>query len=98
MTQRAAIFSEYRVDETARGIAMAALTLHFVTLEQFVRKGALTPPEAIEIANRSLEAMIGGLDDERVVEVSEVAQISLINLREELAELLWESERGEATS
>ena len=81
------------MDFTARGAAMAALTLHFGLLEQLVRWRTLTPAQAMEIANKSLEAVPGGFDDEDIAEVSEAARVCLMNLREDLAEMIAAEKR-----
>ena len=47
----------------------------------------------MEIANKSLEAVPGGFDDEDIAEVSEAARVCLMNLREDLAEMIAAEKR-----
>ena len=81
------------MDTTALGVATAALTLHLVLVEQLVHWGLLTPAQAMEIANKSLEAVPDGFDDEDIAEVSEAARVCLMNLREDLAEMIAAEKR-----
>jgi hypothetical protein len=52
------------MDEISLGIATAALTLQSVMLQALVSKGLLTPSEAVEVVDKSLDAVIRGADDE----------------------------------
>ena len=81
------------MDTTALGVATAALTLHLVLVEQLVHWGLLTPAQAMEIADKSLDVVTGGFGDENMAEVSEAARVCLMNLREDLAEMIAAEKR-----
>ena len=66
---------EPNMDDIARGIATASLTLQSVMLQALVAKGLLTRAEAIEIVDKSLDAVVATPDDEGAVAVAEVAPL-----------------------
>jgi hypothetical protein len=70
------------MDDTSRGIALAALTLHSVMLQALVSKGVLTIGEALEVVDKSLDAVLDRPDDEEVDDVVEVAHACLEHVRE----------------
>jgi len=51
------------MDDSSRGIATAALTLHSNLLQTLVRKAVPTPTEALEVVDRSLIAVWGTQDE-----------------------------------
>jgi hypothetical protein len=78
------------MDEVARGIASAALTLQSVLLQALVVKGVLTPVEGIEVADKALEAAsdIEGDEDQ---ETAGVTVACLHEVREGLVSMLGRS-------
>ena len=80
------------MDTTALGVATAALTLHLVLVEQLVHWGLLTPAQAMEIADKSLDVVTGGFGDENMAEVSEAALLCLMSLRKDMAQRLAAAE------
>ena len=76
------------MDTTALGVATAALTLHLVLVEQLVHWGLLTPAQAMEIADKSLDVVTGGFTGENMAEVSEAALLCLMSLRKDMAQRL----------
>jgi hypothetical protein len=61
------------MDDVSRGIATAAFTLLSVMLQALVSKGVLTTDEALEVVDKSLDAVVGTPDEEEVDEIAEVA-------------------------
>ena len=72
------------MDDISRGIATAALTLQSVMLQALVSKGVLTTAEALEVVDKSLDAVLDTPDDEGVDDVFEVANACLEYVREGL--------------
>jgi hypothetical protein len=72
------------MDDISRGIATAALTLQTVLLQALVSKGVLSPDEALEVVDKSLEAVMDTPEDEEVDEIAEVAHACLEQIREGL--------------
>ena len=72
------------MDETARSIASAALTLQSVLLETLVHKGVMTRGEALYVVDRSLEAAANVPSAEAAGEVAEITQGCLEGVREGL--------------
>jgi hypothetical protein len=70
------------MDDTSRGIATAALTLQSLLLQALVSKGVLTIGEALEVVDKSLDAVLDTPDDEGVDDVIEVAHACLEYVRE----------------
>jgi hypothetical protein len=68
----------------ARGIVTAALTLQSVMLQALVSKGVLTIDEALEVVDKSLDAVLDTPDDEEVDDVIGVAHACLEHVREGL--------------
>jgi hypothetical protein len=80
------------MDEISFGIATAALTLRSVMLQALVAKGLLTPSEAVEVVDKSLDAVIQGPDDEAADGAAQAAHDCLEGVREavaELADMAW---------
>jgi hypothetical protein len=77
------------MDDIARGIASATLTLQSVMLQALVHKGVLSREEALEIVDKCVELVRptpAGEDAEGAEEVAEVAHECLEQVREGLAE------------
>jgi hypothetical protein len=72
------------MDDISRGIAAAALTLQSVMLRALVSKGVLTIGEALEVVDKSLDAVLDTPDDEGVDDFIEVAHACLEHVREAL--------------
>ena len=72
------------MDDISRGIATAALTLQSVMLQVLITKGILTTGEALEVVDKSLEAMRDTPDDEGVDDIVEVAHACLEHVRDGL--------------
>jgi hypothetical protein len=74
------------MDDSARGIATASLTLHLSLLQVLVRKGVLTSADALGIVDASLRSAASHPDAEATLEAAEIARICLEGVREGLAE------------
>ena len=61
------------MDDISRGIATAAHTLQSVILQALVSKGVLTTEEALEVVDKSLDAVTDTPGDEEVQEAAEAA-------------------------
>jgi hypothetical protein len=72
------------MDDISRGILTAAFTLQSVMLQALVSKGVLSIDEALEIVDKSLDALVDTPDDEGIDHVIEVAYTCLEHLRERL--------------
>jgi hypothetical protein len=72
------------MDDISRGIATAALVLQSVMLQALVSKGVLTTDEALEVVDKSLDAVLDTPYDEGVDDVIEVAHACLEHVREGL--------------
>jgi hypothetical protein len=72
------------MDDISRGIATAALTLQSVMLQALVSKGVLTTDEALEVVDKSLDAVLDTPYDEGVDDVIEVAHACLEHVRDGL--------------
>jgi len=72
------------MDESAQGIATAALTLQSVLLQVLVDKGVLSRTEAFGIVDRSLEAASNATRAEAIGEVAEITRGCLAGVREGL--------------
>jgi hypothetical protein len=73
------------MDETARGIATAALTLQSVLLQALVHKGVLSREDALGIVDRSLEAAANAPGADAAGEVAASAQDCLVGVLDGLA-------------
>src|SRR5258708_2082492 len=62
------------MDDSSRGIATAALTLHSNLLQTLVRKAVPTPTEALEVVDRSLIAVWGTQDEPAAQAVAQAGQ------------------------
>ena len=72
------------MDDSARGIATAALTLHSDLLQALVRKALLTRAEALDIVDSSLLNAASHPDAEATLEAAEITRIRLQGVREGL--------------
>jgi hypothetical protein len=60
------------MDEISRGMATAALTLQSALLQALINKGALTHGEALDVVEKSLDAVVLGAHDGEAEAVAEV--------------------------
>jgi hypothetical protein len=75
------------MDDSARGIAAASLTLQSSLLQALVGKGVLSPADALEVVDNSLTGAASHPDAE-ATEAREIARICLEGLREGLVEAI----------
>jgi hypothetical protein len=73
------------MDEAARGIATAALSLQSMLLQALVHKGVLSREDALGIVDRSLEAAANAPSAEEAGEVAEITQGCLVGVLGRLA-------------
>jgi len=73
------------MDDSAWGIATASFTLQSNLLQAFVRKGGLTPVDALDVVGTSLRSAANRPDAETTLEEAEIARICLEGVREALA-------------
>jgi hypothetical protein len=76
------------MDDTAGGIATAALTLQSVLLHSLVYKGLLTPSEALEVVDKSLDAIREGPDAPPLHALIQIAHDCLQDVRDGVADLV----------
>ena len=74
------------MDDSARGVAIAAFTLQSMLLKALVEKGVLTRREAIEAVDNSLDAVASHPGAEAAAEAADIARICLSGVRERLTE------------
>ena len=74
------------MDDSARGIATAALTLQSNLLNALIRKAVLTRVEALDIVDSSLLNAASHPDAEATLEAAEITRICLQGVREGLVE------------
>jgi hypothetical protein len=79
------------MDDSARGIATASFTLQSSLLQALVRKGVLTPADALEVVDNSLRSAANQPDAEAALEAAEIARICLEGVREALTEVTGQS-------
>jgi hypothetical protein len=72
------------MDDSARGIATAALTLQSDLLQALVHKALLTKAEALAIVDSSLLNAASHPDAEATLEVAEITRVCLQGVREGL--------------
>ena len=73
------------MDDSAWGIATASFTLQSNLLQALVRKGVLTPADALDVVGTSLRSAANYSDAETTLEGAEIARIGLEGVREALA-------------
>jgi hypothetical protein len=76
------------MDDIARGIATAALTLQSALLQALVYKEVLTPTEALEVVDKSLIGIWGTPDEPAAQAVAQAAHDCLEGVREGVADLV----------
>ena len=74
------------MDDSARGIATAALTLQSDLLQALVRKALLTRAEALAIVDSSLLNAASHPDAEVTLEAAQITRVCLQGVREGLVE------------
>jgi len=79
------------MDDSARGIATASFTLQSSLLQALVRKGVLTPADALDIVDNSLRSAANSARRRATLEAAEIARICLEGVREALAEMAGQS-------
>jgi len=82
------------MDESAQGIATAALTLQSVLLQALVHNGILSREDALGVVDRSLEAAANAAGAEEGGEVPEITRGCLMGVREKLAAMGSEHPSG----
>jgi hypothetical protein len=75
------------MDDSARGVATAALTLQSILLQTLIHKGVLTGAEALQAVDKCLHAVASHPDAEVTAEAAEIARICLKGVRDGLAEI-----------
>jgi hypothetical protein len=75
------------MDDSARGIAMASFALQSSLLQALVRKSVLTPADALDIVDSSLQSAANQPDAEATLEAADIARICLEGVREALTEM-----------
>jgi hypothetical protein len=83
----AANIRELIMDDIARGLATAALTLQSVLLQALVNKGVMVPGEALEVVDKSLGAVREAPGDLASRAVAQAAYDCLESVREGVADL-----------
>jgi hypothetical protein len=76
------------MDEIARGVATAALTLQSALLRTLVASGAMTPAEALDVIEKALAASLGKASSREDQDVALVTVEALEGVREGLADLV----------
>ena len=76
------------MDDSARGVATAALILQSILLQTLVGNGVLTRAQALQAVDGSLDAVASHPDAEATGEAAEIARICLNGVREGLAEMI----------
>jgi hypothetical protein len=76
------------MDEIARGVAAAALTLHSALLRSLVANGAMTPAQALDVIEKALAASLGKASSREDQDVALVTVEALEGVREGLADMV----------
>jgi hypothetical protein len=76
------------MDDIARGIASAALTLQSVLLQALVNEGVLTPARALEVVDQAIGAVDGHPKSEAQEAVAATAEQCLEGIREGIASMI----------
>jgi len=76
------------MDEVARGIATAALTLQSTLLQALVAHGAISPEQALEVVDLAMEASTRNKASKTEEDVVVVAVQALEEVREGLANMV----------
>jgi len=75
------------MDQISCGMATAALTLQSALLQALINKGALTHGEALDVVDKSLDAVVLGAHDGEAEAVAEVTHACLEGVLERLAQM-----------
>jgi hypothetical protein len=76
------------MDEIARGVAAAALTLQSALLRSLVANGAMTPAQALNVIEKALAASLGKASSREEQDVALVTVQALEEVREGLADMV----------
>ena len=76
------------MDEIARGIAMASLTLQSALLRSLVANGAMTPAQALDVIEKALAASLGKASSREEQDVALVTVEALEGVRKGLADMV----------
>jgi hypothetical protein len=76
------------MDEIARGVAAAALTLQSALLRSLVASGAMTPAQALDVVEKALAASLGKASSREEQDVALVTVEALEGVRVGLTDLL----------
>ena len=76
------------MDEVARGVATAALTLQSALLRSLVANGAMTPAQALDVIDKALAASLGKAPSKEDQDVALVTVQALEEVRVGLTDLL----------
>ena len=76
------------MDEIARGVATAALTLLATLLQSLVANGAMTPAQALNVIEKALSASLGKASSSQEQDVALVTVQALEGVREGLADMV----------
>jgi hypothetical protein len=76
------------MDEIARGVATAALTLQATLLQSLVANGAMTPAQALNVIEKALSASLGKASSSQEQDVALVTVQALEGVREGLADMV----------
>ena len=76
------------MDEIARGVAAAALTLQSALLRSLVANGAMTPAQALDVIEKALAASLGKASSREEQDVALVTVEALEGVRKGLADMV----------
>ena len=76
------------MDEIARGVATAALTLQSALLRSLVANGAMTPAQALDVIEKALAASLGKASSREEQDVALVTVEALEGVRKGLADMV----------
>ena len=76
------------MDEIARGVATAALTLQATLLQSLVANSATTPAQALNVIEKALSALLGKASSKEEQDVALVTVQALERVREGLADMV----------
>jgi hypothetical protein len=76
------------MDEIARGVAAAALTLQSALLRSLAANGAMTPAQALDVIEKALVASLGKASSREDQDVALVTVEALQEVREGLADMV----------
>ena len=76
------------MDEIARGVAAAALTLQSALVRSLVANGAMTPAQALDVIEKGLVASLGKASSREEQDVALVTVEALEGVRKGLADMV----------